>query len=96
VEILDLRTLLPLDREAIVATARKTGQVVIVHEATRTGGVGAEVAATIAESAFDRLDGPILRVTALDTPVPFTAPLEEAFLPNADKIASAIERLAAF
>jgi 2-oxoisovalerate dehydrogenase E1 component beta subunit len=96
VEILDLRTLLPLDREAIVATARKTGKVVIVHEATRTGGVGAEVAATIAESAFDRLDGPILRVTARDTPVPFTAPLEEAFLPNADKIASAIEQLAAF
>lgn len=96
VEILDLRTLLPLDREAIVVTARKTGKVVIVHEATRTGGVGAEVAATIAESAFDRLDGPILRVTAPDTPVPFTAPLEEAFLPNADKIASAIERLAAY
>jgi 2-oxoisovalerate dehydrogenase E1 component beta subunit len=96
VEILDLRTLLPLDREAIVATARKTGKVVIVHEATRTGGVGGEVAAVIAEQAFDRLDGPILRVTALDTPVPFTAPLEEAFLPNADKIASAIERLAAF
>jgi len=95
-EILDLRTLLPLDREAIVATARKTGKVVIVHEATRTGGVGGEVAATIAESAFDRLDGPILRVTAPDTPVPFTVPLEEAFLPNADKIAAAIERLAAY
>jgi 2-oxoisovalerate dehydrogenase E1 component beta subunit len=96
VEILDLRTLLPLDREAIVATARKTGKVVIVHEATRTGGIGGEVAATIAESAFDRLDGPILRVTAPDTPVPFTAPLEEAFLPNVHKIAAAIERLAAF
>ncbi len=95
-EILDLRTLVPLDREAIIATARKTGKVVIVHEATRTGGVAGEVAATIAESAFDRLDGPILRVTAPDTPVPFTAPLEEAFLPNADKIAAAIERLAAY
>ncbi len=96
VEILDLRTLAPLDREAVVATARKTGKVVIVHEATRTGGVGGEVAATIAESAFDRLDGPILRVTAPDTPVPFSAPLEEAFLPNADKIAAAVERLAAY
>lgn len=96
VEILDLRTLLPLDREATVATARKTGKVVIVHEATRTGGVGGEVAATIAEAAFDRLDGPILRVTAPDTPVPFTAPLEEAFLPNANKIAAAVERLAAY
>jgi 2-oxoisovalerate dehydrogenase E1 component beta subunit len=95
-EILDLRTLVPLDREAILATARKTGKVLIVHEATRTGGVGGEVAATIAESAFDRLDGPILRVTAPDTPVPFTAPLEEAFLPNVDRIAAAAERLAAY
>ena len=96
VEILDLRTLVPLDREAILATARKTGKVLIVHEATRTGGVGGEVAATIAEGAFDRLDGPILRVTAPDTPVPFTAPLEEAFLPNVHRIAAAAERLAAY
>ena len=96
VEILDLRTLLPLDRDAILATARKTGKVVIVHEATRTGGVGAEVAAIISESAFDRLDGPILRVTAPDTPVPFTTTLEEAFLPNAERIATAIARLAAY
>jgi 2-oxoisovalerate dehydrogenase E1 component beta subunit len=95
-EILDLRTLLPLDRDAIVSTARKTGKVVIVHEATRTAGVGAEVAAIVAEGAFDRLDGPILRVTAPDTPVPFTMPLEEAFLPNADRIAAAAERLAAY
>jgi len=95
-EILDLRTLLPLDREAILATARKTGKVLIVHEATRTGGLGGEVAAIIAESAFDRLDGPILRVTAPDTPVPFSAPLEEAFLPNALKIAGALERLATY
>jgi 2-oxoisovalerate dehydrogenase E1 component beta subunit len=95
-EILDLRTLLPLDREAILATARKTGKVLIVHEATRTGGLGGEVAAIIAESAFDRLDGPILRVTAPDTPVPFSAPLEEAFLPNALKIAAALERLATY
>jgi 2-oxoisovalerate dehydrogenase E1 component beta subunit len=96
VEILDLRTLVPLDREAILATARKTGKVLIVHEATRTGGVGGEVAATIAEGAFDRLDGPILRVTAPDTPVPFTTPLEEAFLPNVDRIAAAAERLATY
>jgi 2-oxoisovalerate dehydrogenase E1 component beta subunit len=95
-EILDLRTLLPLDREAIVATARKTGKVLIVHEATRTGGVGGEVAAVVAEGAFDRLDGPILRVTAPDTPVPFTAPLEDAFLPNADRIVAAALRLAAY
>jgi 2-oxoisovalerate dehydrogenase E1 component beta subunit len=95
-EILDLRTLLPLDREAIAATARKTGKVMIVHEATRTGGVGGEVAAAVAEAAFDRLDGPIVRVTAPDTPVPFTAPLEDAFLPNADRIVAAAERLAAY
>jgi 2-oxoisovalerate dehydrogenase E1 component beta subunit len=95
-EILDLRTLLPLDREAIVATARKTGKVLIVHEATRTGGIGGEVAAVVAEGAFDRLDAPILRVTAPDTPVPFTAPLEDAFLPNAERIVAAAERLAAF
>lgn len=96
VEILDLRTLLPLDQDAILATARKTGKVVIVHEATRTGGIGGEVAALISESAFDRLDGPILRVTAPDTPVPFTTTLEVAFLPNAERIAAAIERLAAY
>jgi pyruvate/2-oxoglutarate/acetoin dehydrogenase E1 component len=95
-EILDLRTLLPLDREAILATARKTGKVLVVHEATRTGGVGGEVASIVAESAFDRLDGPIMRLTAPDTPVPFSAPLEEAFLPNAVKIAAAIERLVAY
>jgi 2-oxoisovalerate dehydrogenase E1 component beta subunit len=68
----------------------------IVHEATRTGGVGGEVAAVVAEAAFDRLDGPIVRVTAPDTPVPFTAPLEDAFLPNADRIVAAAERLAAY
>ena len=95
-EILDLRTLLPLDREAILATTRKTGKVLVVHEATRTGGVGGEVASIIAESAFDRLDGPIMRLTAPDTPVPFSAPLEEAFLPNAAKIAAAVERLVAY
>jgi 2-oxoisovalerate dehydrogenase E1 component beta subunit len=95
-EVLDLRTLLPLDREAILATACKTGKVLVVHEAARTGGVGAEVAAIIAESAFDRLDGPVLRLTAPDTPVPFSAPLEELFLPSAAKIAAALDRLAAY
>ncbi len=95
-EIVDLRSLCPLDRETVVASARKTGKVVIVHEATRTGGIGGEVAALIAEEAFDRLDGPILRVAAPDTPVPFASPLEEAFLPNAERIAAAAERLAAY
>jgi 2-oxoisovalerate dehydrogenase E1 component beta subunit len=96
IEVVDLRSLLPLDRQAIVATARKTGKVLIVHEATRTGGVGGEVAAIISEAAFEHLDGPIQRLTAPDTPVPYSAPLEDAFLPNVDRIAEAAERLAAY
>jgi 2-oxoisovalerate dehydrogenase E1 component beta subunit len=96
VEVLDLRSLLPLDREAILGTTRKTGKVLIVHEATLTGGVGGEVAAIIAEKAFDRLDAPVVRLAAADTPVPYSAPLEDAFLPDADKIAEAAEKLAAY
>jgi 2-oxoisovalerate dehydrogenase E1 component beta subunit len=95
-EIVDLRTLLPLDREAVLRSIEKTSKALIVHEDTRTLGVGAEVAAILAEEAFDLLDGPILRVTAPDTPVPYSPPLEGAFLPNADKIADAARRLAAY
>ena len=95
-EILDLRTLLPLDREAILATARKTGKVLIVHEATRTGGPGGEIAALIGEHAFEHLDAPIVRVAPPDTPVPYSPPLEEYFLPNASKIADAIRALAEY
>jgi 2-oxoisovalerate dehydrogenase E1 component beta subunit len=89
VEVLDLRTLKPLDREAILATARKTGKVLIAHEANRTCGVGGEVAALIAEGAFEHLDGPITRVAAPDTPVPYSPPLEDAYRPNAAKILAA-------
>jgi 2-oxoisovalerate dehydrogenase E1 component beta subunit len=96
VEVLDLRTLLPLDREAILATARKTGKVLIAHEDRLTGGVGGEVAALIAEHAFDYLDGPIKRVAALDTHVAFSPPLEEYILPNTNKIVEAIRELAAY
>lgn len=96
VEIVDLRTLLPLDRETILASIARTSKALIVHEATRTLGVGAEVAAILAEEAFDMLDGPIMRVTAPDTPVPFSPPLEKAFLPSAEKIAAAARRLAAY
>lgn len=95
-EIVDLRTLLPLDRAAILQSIEKTSKALIVHEDTRTLGVGAEVAAILAEDAFDLLDGPIMRVTAPDTPVPFSPPLEEAFLPNADKIVAAARQLAAY
>jgi len=96
VEVLDLRTLLPLDREAILATARKTGKVLIAHEDRLTGGIGGEVAAIIAEHAFDYLDGPIKRVAALDTHVAFSPPLEEYILPNTNKIVEAIRELAAY
>ncbi len=93
-EVIDLRSLLPLDREAIVGTARKTGKVIVVHEDTRTGGIAGEISAIINEEAFDYLDGPVLRVTAPDTPVPYSPPLEEFFLPNKDKILDAARRLA--
>ena len=96
VEIVDLRTLRPLDRDTILRSIERTSKALIVHEDTRTLGVGAEVAAILAEEAFDLLDGPIMRVTAPDTPVPFSPPLEEAFLPNADKIVAAARQLAAY
>ncbi len=96
VEVVDLRTLLPLDKEAILRSIEKTSKALVVHEDTRTLGVGAEVAAILVEEAFDLLDGPVVRVTAPDTPVPFSPPLEEAFLPNAHKIAAAARRLGAY
>ncbi|HEX2799488.1 MAG TPA: alpha-ketoacid dehydrogenase subunit beta [Thermoanaerobaculia bacterium] len=92
-EVLDLRTLLPLDEEAILASVRRTGKCLILHEDTRTGGLGAEIAATLSEKAFDWLDGPILRVTAPDTPVPYSPPLEEAFLPNVNTLLAAARKL---
>jgi 2-oxoisovalerate dehydrogenase E1 component beta subunit len=86
VEVVDLRTLLPLDRETICASVRKTSKALLLHEDTRTGGMAGELAATITENVFEYLDGPIVRVTAPDTPVPYSPPLEEAFLPNAEKV----------
>ncbi len=82
VEIVDLRTLLPLDREAIVNTVRKTNKIIVLHEDVKTGGIAGEIAAIINEEAFEELDGPIVRIAALDTPVPFSPPLEEFFLPK--------------
>ena len=75
-EVVDLRTLAPLDVDTILQSARKTGKIVVAHEATRTAGFGAEIVAQIAEQSFEFLDGPIVRVTAPDTPVPYSAPLE--------------------
>jgi 2-oxoisovalerate dehydrogenase E1 component beta subunit len=86
VEVVDLRTLMPLDRDTVCASVRKTSKVLLVHEDTRSGGMAGELAATINENVFEYLDGPVLRVTAPDTPVPFSPPLEEAFLPNAEKV----------
>jgi pyruvate/2-oxoglutarate/acetoin dehydrogenase E1 component len=96
VEVVDLRTLLPLDRQTILQSISKTNKALIVHEDTRTLGVGAEVAAILAEEAFDMLDGPIMRVTSPDTPVPYSPPLEHAFLPNAEKVVAAARKLAAY
>jgi 2-oxoisovalerate dehydrogenase E1 component beta subunit len=95
-EVVDLRTLMPLDKEAILRSIEKTSKAMIVHEDVRTLGVGAEVAAILAEEAFDMLDGPIVRVTAPDTPVPFSPPLEKAFLPDAEKILVAARKLGAY
>ena len=86
IEVVDLRTLMPLDRETVCDSVRKTSKVLLLHEDTRTGGMAGELAATITENVFEYLDGPIVRVTAPDTPVPYSPPLEEAFLPNAEKV----------
>ena len=85
-EVVDLRTLLPLDRQTVCESVRKTGKVLLLHEDTRTGGMAGELAASITESVWEHLDGPIVRVTAPDTPVPYSPPLEEAFLPNCGKV----------
>jgi 2-oxoisovalerate dehydrogenase E1 component beta subunit len=94
VEVVDLRTLLPLDEEAILRTAAKTGKVIVLHEAPRTGGPGGEIAALVAERAFEYLDAPVVRLAAPDTPVPYSPPLEDDFLPNALKLGKAIRALA--
>ncbi|HMC94164.1 MAG TPA: alpha-ketoacid dehydrogenase subunit beta [Polyangia bacterium] len=93
-EVIDLRTLVPFDEGAILASVKKTGRVVIVHEAPRTSGFGAELAATIAEKAILHLEAPILRVTGFDTPFPYT--LEHEYLPDADRILDAVGRVLSF
>ena len=95
-EVLDLRTLKPLDTEAILAAARKTGKVLVVHSANRLAGVGAEVAALVAEQAFEWLDAPVARLGGLDTPIPFSPPLEDAYRPDAEKVYTAAKALAEY
>ena len=85
VEVVDLRTLFPMDEETVLESVAKTNKAILLHEATRTGGIGAEIAAVLSERCFEYLDGPLVRVTAPDTPVPYSPPLEEFFLPNSEK-----------
>src|SRR5437763_15844227 len=96
IEILDLRTLLPLDTDAIKQTVARTSKVLILHEDNKTGGIGAEVAALIAEEAFEELDGPIMRLAAADTHIPYAPSLEEVILPNADDVIQVVRRLAEY
>jgi pyruvate/2-oxoglutarate/acetoin dehydrogenase E1 component len=96
VEVLDLRTLLPMDDEAILTTVKKTNKVMIVHEDTRTGGIAGEITARINERAFEWLDGPVLRVTAADVPLPYAPPLEDYVLPQTADIVKVARRLAAY
>lgn len=95
-EVIDLRTLLPLDEETVLESVRKTSKALLLHEDARTLGIGAEIAATLAEKAFEWLDAPVLRVTAPDTPIPFSPNLEAAYLPGLSTLLSAARRLAAY
>lgn len=96
VEVLDLRTLAPLDDDAIVATVKKTNRLLIVHEDTRTGGIAGEITARVSESCFEWLDAPILRVTAADIPLPYSPSLEDYVLPQTADIVRAVKRLASY
>ena len=96
VEVIDLRTLVPFDRDAVLDSVRKTGKTLIVHEDNLTGGFGGEVAAVIAQDAFEYLDAPVRRVAALDTPIPFAPPLEREYLPLEEDILAAARDLAAY
>jgi 2-oxoisovalerate dehydrogenase E1 component beta subunit len=96
VEIVDLRTLVPWDKKAVLESVSKTSKVLVLHEDTHTGGFGGEIAATIAEESFEDLDAPVKRLTAPDTPVPFSPPLEKAFIPQVDDVASALRELAEY
>lgn len=96
VEVLDLRSLAPLDEEAIYRTVRKTNRLLVVHEDTRTGGIAGEITARVSETCFEWLDAPVLRVTAADIPLPYAPPLEDYVLPQTSDIVRAVRRLAAY
>jgi len=96
VEVVDVRTIAPLDVETILASVRKTSKAMVVYEDNRSFGAGAEIAATIAEEAFEHLDGPVKRIAAPDSPVPFSPPLEQAFIPQVDDVVAGLRELAAY
>ena len=96
VEVVDLRSLKPLDLPTVLESVQKTGRAIVAHAANRLAGVGAEIAATISEESFEYLDAPVLRLGGLDVPIPFSPPLEDAYRPNADSITSAIRQVVAF
>ncbi len=96
VEVVDLRSLLPYDRETVLESVKRTNKVILLHEDTKTGGFSGELAAAISEEAFDHLDGPIRRITAPDTPVPYSPPLEEFFLPKVSDVVRVARELNAY
>jgi 2-oxoisovalerate dehydrogenase E1 component beta subunit len=96
IEVIDLRTLAPLDKEAILSTVKKTNRVLILHEASLTGGIGGEISAIIAEEAFEWLDAPIIRVASIDSPVPFAPQMEDYFLPSLAEIVDSCRKLAMY
>jgi 2-oxoisovalerate dehydrogenase E1 component beta subunit len=96
VEVIDLRSVLPWDKQAVLESVSKTSKVLVLHEDTRTGGFGAEIAATIAEEAFEELDAPVKRIAAPDSPVPFSPPLEKAFIPQVEDVKQGLEELISY
>jgi 2-oxoisovalerate dehydrogenase E1 component beta subunit len=96
VEVIDLRSLAPLDKEAILNTVKKTNRAMVLHEASLTGGIGGEISAIISEEAFEWLDAPVIRVASIDAPVPFAPQMEDYFLPQVSEIVEAARRLARY
>ena len=96
IEIIDLRTLAPLDKEAIISTVKKTNRAMILHEASLTGGIGGEISAIIAEEAFEWLDAPVIRIASIDSPVPFAPQMEDYYLPQVSEIVETARKLAAY
>jgi pyruvate/2-oxoglutarate/acetoin dehydrogenase E1 component len=96
VEVIDLRTIAPLDKAAILESVKKTSRAIVLHEASRTGGIGGEIAAMLGEEAFEWLDAPVVRVASIDTPVPYSPPLEDYYLPQTKDVIDAARKVAAY